>query len=77
MPGPCPARPGENGPIGRRVEREQCARAEVFGQRFQRAARPVIQRVAVGIALGSLVPAVPADFEDGPDGEVPKYLEDE
>ncbi len=26
---------------------------------------------------GNVVPARPAEFEDGPDGEVPKYLEDE
>lgn len=26
---------------------------------------------------GNIVPATPAEFEDGPDGEVPKYLEDE
>lgn len=26
---------------------------------------------------GNIVPATPPDFEDGPGGEVPKYLEDE
>ncbi|GEM_PF-6272978 len=26
---------------------------------------------------GGIVEASPAEFEDGPDGEVPKYLEDE
>lgn len=26
---------------------------------------------------GTIVPAAPDEFEDGPDGEIPKYLEDE
>lgn len=26
--------------------------------------------------LGSILPAKPEEFEDGPDGEIPKYLED-
>ena len=26
---------------------------------------------------GNIVPAKPEEFEDGPDGEIPKYLEDE
>lgn len=26
---------------------------------------------------GSIVPAKPEEFEDGPDGEIAKYLEDE
>ena len=27
--------------------------------------------------VGMIVPAKPEEFEDGPNGEIPKYLEDE